>query len=248
MNISLLQKKRNWLLKMGQICLLTFLSIAALAAEVEPKIKESNNRLSIYINPIWQVQSNSQPAKTRSYVPDSVKIANLSIQGQFEYLLSRTRTLNGYKMVNPYRLSGFYQSVQDSLQKEKNKNQTQLNHLKSIQDSLKLINTELIKKTDILNNTQEASDQINFLGINFNKSSYHITVWGIIVALGLALFIVITRSAKNIIEAKHRTQLYEEITAEFQAFKSKANEKERKLARELQDERNLVEELKSKGY
>ncbi|MNR57583.1 hypothetical protein D3C85_1783930 [compost metagenome] len=55
--------------------------------------------------------------------------------------------------------------------------------------------------------------------------------------------IVIARSAKNIKEAKHRTQLYNEVADEYQGYKSKAVEKERKLARELQDERNKLDEL-----
>ena len=52
---------------------------------------------------------------------------------------------------------------------------------------------------------------------------------------------------ENILEAKHRTQLYDEISAEYQAYKTKSNEQQRKLARELQDERNIIDEMKSKG-
>jgi hypothetical protein len=84
------------------------------------------------------------------------------------------------------------------------------------------------------------------LGISFTKGSYQMMVWSIIVILALALFVVIARSTRNILEAKHRTQLYDEISSEYQAYKTKANEQQRKLARELQDERNIVEELKGR--
>ncbi|RZK72443.1 MAG: hypothetical protein EOO92_19835, partial [Pedobacter sp.] len=57
------------------------------------------------------------------------------------------------------------------------------------------------------------------------------------------LIIVIARSGKSITEAKHRTQLYNEVADEYQAYKAKSVEKERKLARELQDERNKLDEL-----
>ena len=58
---------------------------------------------------------------------------------------------------------------------------------------------------------------------------------------------MIARSTKNVLEARHRTQLYDEISSEYQAYKSKTNEVQRKLARELQDERNIIEEMKAKG-
>jgi hypothetical protein len=58
---------------------------------------------------------------------------------------------------------------------------------------------------------------------------------------------VILRSAKHIHEAKYRSSLYEEISQEYQSYKTKANDKEKKLARELQDERNKLDELKNRG-
>ncbi|RZK48175.1 MAG: hypothetical protein EOO99_11220 [Pedobacter sp.] len=251
-NLSLLpikQTKRLSLIFIGLLCLYI---PTVLANEVEPKVKELNKvvnkNLSIFINPNLQNPIVKPPAKPRTYVPDSIKLADLSIQGQYQYLLSRSRTLNGYKMVNPYRLAGFYQSAQDSLNKLKQNSQKQIGLVKSLKDSLDQVKLQLAEKTDKLNNTQEAGDQINFLGINFNKTTYHLVVWTIIIGLGFGLFIIIARSTQKIAEARNRAQAYDEISAEFQAYKSKANEKERKLARELQDERNLVEELKNRGY
>ena len=71
-------------------------------------------------------------------------------------------------------------------------------------------------------------------------------VWSIIGLLVIALIIVIATSGRKISEGNHRIQLYDEISEEYQTYKSKTVEKERKLARELQDERNKVAELESK--
>ena len=90
-------------------------------------------------------------------------------------------------------------------------------------------------------------DEISFLGISFTKGTYNALVWSIIGILAIALFVVIARSTKSILEAKLRTQLYDEISAEYQAYKTKSNEQQRKLARELQDERNAMEELRTRG-
>jgi hypothetical protein len=72
-------------------------------------------------------------------------------------------------------------------------------------------------------------------------------MWGLVIAFGLALLIVILRTGGAVREAKYRTKLYDELTEEFQAYKAKANEKEKKLARELQTERNKVDELMGRG-
>ena len=109
------------------------------------------------------------------------------------------------------------------------------------------LKSEVSGKENTLNDTAAKADEISFLGISFTKGTYSTIVWSIIIILAIALFVVIARSAKNILEAKHRTQLYEEISAEFQAYKAKSNEQQRKLARELQDERNIIEEMRTKG-
>ena len=71
-------------------------------------------------------------------------------------------------------------------------------------------------------------------------------MWSVIGILAIALIVVIATAGKKIIEAKHRIQLYDEISEEYQTFKSKTVEKERKFARELQDERNKLDDLLNK--
>ena len=65
--------------------------------------------------------------------------------------------------------------------------------------------------------------------------------------LASSLIVVISRSAAYRREAKHRTELYSELEEEYKTFKTKANDKEKKLARELQTERNKLDELLGRG-
>ena len=71
-------------------------------------------------------------------------------------------------------------------------------------------------------------------------------VWGIlgllIIGLGVALYMSV--SAKK--EARYRIALFEDLSKEYQTYKLKSNEKEKKLSRELQTERNKLEELLNK--
>lgn len=169
-----------------------------------------------------------------------------SLKGQYEFMLSKSKTLNGYKLVNPARLSTFWKSIKDTIAISR---QSVIKANKKIieQDQqIKGLNNQITGNETSLASSNAKVNEIQFLGMAFTKSSYNMIVWTIIIVLAITLAVVIIRSGKLIHEAKYRTSLYEEISQEYQNYKVKANEKEKKLARELQDERNAIEELKNR--
>ncbi len=182
--------------------------------------------------------------KTGTWERDSVKNTDPSLNGQYQFMLSRTRTSpDGYKMVAKYRLDQLWKNVGDTLRKERAELKALQQKLTDQGKTVNYLKTEISGKDASLNESTNKLNEISFLGISFDKGTYSIIVWSIIGVLVIALIIIVARSGKSISEAKHRSQLYTEISDEYQAYKSKAVEKERKLARELQDERNKLEEL-----
>lgn len=190
----------------------------------------------------WRPQGS---ATTAASGIDTVKNTDFSLNGQYQFLLSRSRSINGYKLMNPSRLTSLWKSVTDSLTKGKAELAKAKAKITKQEKAMGTLQTEVKGNETEVIDANAKMNEISFLGLSFSKGTYNIIVWSIILVLAIALFVVIARSAKNILEARHRTQLYEEITAEYQNYKAKASEKERKLARELQDERNIVEELKN---
>lgn len=187
----------------------------------------------------------SAPAKQNRYISrDTVKNTDPSLSGQYKFMLSRTRTsTDGYKMIAGYRLDQLWKNVGDTLRKERAEIRNLQQKLTEQQKTVSYLKTEISGKEASLTENTNKVNEIRFLGIPFEKGTYNIIVWSLIGALAVALIVIIARSGKNISEAKHRTQLYNEVAEEYQAYKAKAVEKERKLARELQDERNKLEEL-----
>jgi len=177
--------------------------------------------------------------------PDSTK-TDPSLSGQYQLLLSKSKTQDGYKVVNPNRLFQFWKSVRDTLAITKSRLANAQKDIGGYQTQIKELKEKVNGSQASLATSNARINEINFLGISFTKSNYNMIVWGLILILALTLIIVIIRSAKNIHEAKYRSTLYEEISQEYQNYKTKANEKEKKLARELQDERNKLEELKNR--
>ncbi|WP_276089774.1 hypothetical protein [Pedobacter sp. JY14-1] len=179
------------------------------------------------------------------FKPDSIR-TDPSINGQYQLLLSKSRTLDGYKMINPYRLSTFWKSVQDTLAISKRQLSSAKKEISGYKSEIRNLKQHISGTENSLASSNAKINKISLLGISFTKGNYNLIVWGLILTLTLTLIIVILRSAKNIHEARYRSTLYEEISQEYQAYKVKANEKEKKLARELQDERNKLEELRNR--
>lgn len=169
---------------------------------------------------------------------DTTKNADPSLNGQYRFMLSRSKSLYGSKLINPARLSGLWRSVTDTLRKERKELALANEKIKTQRNASSSLKTEISTKETALANATAAVDEISFLGIPFQKGTYSLIVWSIIILLAIALIFIIFQSGKYRQEAKYRTGLYQEVADEFQTHKVKAKDKEMKLARELQDERN----------
>ena len=191
-------------------------------------------------------QSTAQIVKKADTL-QKARVIDPSLKGQYESLLYRSKSYYGAKLIVPARLTAFYQNVADSIRKERSSSKNAFIKIREQAKTIDTLNSQIKGNESSLANSNAKLDQISFLGIPFSKSAYNTLVWSIIIVLALALAFVVIRSAKNISEAKYRTELYEEVSKEYQTFKVKANEKEKKLARELQDERNKLDELKNRG-
>ena len=94
--------------------------------------------------------------------------------------------------------------------------------------------------------SEDLRESLSFLGINLNKATYHVIVWVIIA--GLVVFGVFAYSSfirSNAITAKSKKE-YKTLELEYEEHRKRSHEKQIKMGRELQTERNRVEELKSK--
>ncbi|SFG96124.1 hypothetical protein [Pedobacter insulae] len=219
--------------------------ISAIQAQITPNAQQVS--VKNYQTPVKKLGTRGSYRVRTSANIDTVKNTDFSLNGQYQFMLSRSKTVNGYKLINPARLASVWKSVTDTLRKEgialadtKAKLAEQTRTVGSLQ-------TKVSEKEAALNNSTVKADEISLLGFSFTKGNYHMIVWSIITVLAISLLAVIGRSSKNIQEAKHRTQLYDDVFNEYQAYKVKSNEQQRKLARELQDERNIVEELRGRG-
>jgi hypothetical protein len=167
-----------------------------------------------------------------------------SLNNQYQYMLTKT-----FRFQQPL-LAALWKNMNDTLTKVRNDAKAALakqsTNAKLI-DSLKTVAANASKEPAASGASSSPSDTISLLGISMSKSSYNLVMISLVVGLAIALAVVIGTTAKHKHEARHRTELYEEMEEEFKAYKAKATEKELKLARELQTERNKLDELLGRG-
>lgn len=173
---------------------------------------------------------------------DTSKNTDPSLNGQYQFMLKKSKSLYGARLINPARLSAVWKSVNDTLRKERKELIVAKQQIKTQADNIAGLKGEVTGKENSLASATASVNEISFLGISFNKGTYNTIVWAIIIVLAAGLAIVILQTGKFRKEATYRTQLYQEVADEFQAHKVKAKDKEMKLARELQDERNKWDE------
>ena len=169
-----------------------------------------------------------------------------SLKGQFQEMLDKSEDYTEYKVIRKTRLNTYSRAVQDSIaayQKEIGSLKVNVAEQKSQISSL---NERISDLESQLAESEDLRESLSFLGMNLNKATYHVIVWVIIA--GLVVFGVFAYSSfirSNAITAKSKKE-YKTLELEYEEHKKRSHEKQIKMGRELQTERNRVEELKSK--
>ncbi|NEU07474.1 hypothetical protein GZH53_04020 [Flavihumibacter sp. R14] len=184
------------------------------------------------------------PGTTLLKAQDTLTSADKSLAGQYREIIQKSKNNDqGFKIVNPARLSDFNKNFSDSLRQTRSRLTEAQNKIASQTKTINALQADLAGKDKSLTESRSLVDGINLLGIVVSKSTYHWIMWGLVILLGAVLAFVVFRSGGYRREARYRTKLFSELSDEFQQFKTKSNDKEKRLARELQTEKNRVDEL-----
>lgn len=172
--------------------------------------------------------------------------ADQTLKVRFQEMLDKSESYTEYKVIKKTNLTLYSRAVQDSLKV----NRSEIGKLKNIvndqESQISQLSTRITDLESQLKKSEELREGLSFLGINIHKTTYHLIVWTIIGALAaFGVFSYTSFIRSNIVRSKTNKE-YKTLEVEFEEFKKKSQEKQLKVARELQTERNRVEELKTK--
>ncbi|MFO7745698.1 MAG: hypothetical protein R6V36_09985 [Psychroflexus sp.] len=158
-------------------------------------------------------------------------------------VVDKSNNYQQYKVVEKVEINSAIKKVTtefDALTTEisslKDSIQSQDQQIKSLKEQVSDLETELA-------NLQNEKDEVQFLGMALTKSGYNTFVWSIIgVLLALLLFFIFKFNRSNLL-TKEAKQNLKNLDSDFENYKRIALEKQQKLGRELQDEKNKNQKL-----
>lgn len=167
-----------------------------------------------------------------------------TLKDRFQIMKAKSQTYQNYKVIKETVLDGVWRIVQDSLQgKQQTINQAN-QQIASLKAEVKKVEDTMKQKEASVQGIVHDSTHINVIGIEFSKGLF-LTITGILLAaLVGALVFVLARMKVLDKSIKEKSLTINLVSSEYDEYKKKAMEKQTKLSRELQDERNRLQELR----
>lgn len=168
-----------------------------------------------------------------------------TLNERYAVMKDKSETFNEYKVIKEYILDGMWKITNDSIKKVQTDLAAARNQIEELNLRVAAAASAVKQKEDSMAEVEFASTHISVLGIDFKKS-FFVGLVGFIL-LGMILLIgAVTGRLKMIYQSlKEKMEMENLISKEFENYKRKALEKQMKLSRELQNERNKMAEMRS---
>ncbi|WP_424494394.1 hypothetical protein [Salinimicrobium sp. GXAS 041] len=160
------------------------------------------------------------------------------IDEEFSDLIESSNNFKGYKVVDFGELTDLQNKTEDYIGELKNEITANEVSLQTQKETIKKLKADLANVEGQLTEVTAEKDAISFLGIPFSKATYSTLMWGIVGVLVLTVILLLARFKSSNSKTKESRKKLIETEKEFEAYRAKALEKEQRMGRMLQDERN----------
>ncbi len=164
------------------------------------------------------------------------------ISNQFDYISKRSGNYRAdgvrYEVVKETNLYKLRKNVLDTLAAVSKKTAELKATIAEHETTITSLNNKLEETTTSLAAVSEEKDNMSLLGAQVSKGTYNIILWAIIGALFLFLGLFIYRFRNSNILTQEAKQNLSELELEYEDHRRRALEREQKISRQLQDERN----------
>ncbi|MEP0264168.1 hypothetical protein [Dokdonia sp.] len=180
----------------------------------------------------------------QAQVPQTEKAPPKTVIEQYDQVIESSGNYNNaakrYKVIERPKLDRYRKQLTDTVIGLKSKITTLNKRIDDQTTEISGLNTSLSSTQKNLESINLEKDSMNFFGSQMSKGSYQTMMWTIagVLLLGLLLFIFRFKSSNTLTRQAKRK--LEELELDFDDYKRKALEKEQKLGRQLQDERNKL--------
>ncbi len=162
----------------------------------------------------------------------------------YDEIIDKSNNYEDYKVVKKLQLKNFRRNLAQELEQLDTEISELEKSLKDEKNKIADLQNQLENTQNKLQKTTSERDQIFLFGSPMSKDVYQTTMWGIIGALIILLILLLIKFKANNNTTNEAKKQLNSVEKEFEDYKRKALEKQQKLGRELQDQKNLVNKLK----
>jgi chromosome segregation ATPase len=167
-----------------------------------------------------------------------------SLTQRYQNMKSSSQTYKEYKVIKEVVLDNEWKTAEDSVRAIRTKWGEAKSTIGQLEGDLSTVRMTLKQKEDATAKIEHAANHIDFFGMDFRKPVFIITVLLIFAGLAAVLGLMTGRLKMLFKVMREKNEFLDRITAEFEEYKHKALEKQTKLSRELQTERNKLQDLR----
>jgi len=193
--------------------------------------------ISMLISFLTYAQEAKKPPVTAA-APPVVETGKLTLDQRFVLMKSKGQSYQDYKVVKEVVLDGVWKITKDSIGKIKTDLHAANAKIAQLQNDVKISKDNYTQKEASVADITFDSTHITVLGIPFSKGAFIGLIAVTLVVLIIALLAVIGTLKYIRTSLKEKTAIVDMINNEFDEYKRKALDKESKILRQLQDERN----------
>ncbi len=168
---------------------------------------------------------------------------DLSLRERYGVMKSKSQTYGEYKVIKETVLDGVWKIFRDSVAVKEESLRVANGNVRDLQAQLDQVNATLKEKELSMAAILHDSTHISVFGIEFGKGTFITVVTICIVGLLVFLGLMIGRMKLQSHALSERNLAVSALTSEFDEYKQRAMDKQTKLSRELQDERNKLQAI-----
>jgi len=168
----------------------------------------------------------------------STEDKSLSLEQRFIEMKARAQTFKDYKVIKEDDLNRVWKITRDTLMKRNQDLTDAKSQMAFFQEELETARNTMQVQQASINDVVYDSTHISVLGIPFSKGFFLLFVAAIVGSLLFVLSIFYGRMKMLNVLVKEKALISDSIAHELEDFKKKAMEKQTRLSRELQNERN----------
>ncbi|HRI78033.1 MAG TPA: hypothetical protein PLR06_00745 [Cyclobacteriaceae bacterium] len=173
-----------------------------------------------------------------------VKESSLNLMEQYQKMKLTSETFNEYKVIRENVLDKTWHTFYDSIKARRLALQQAHAEIVRLEGALNDLQKQWKEKEDSMSSMEFKGTHISFLGIEFGKKTF-ISIVLIVLCSLIALSGLISIQMKSMLRyQRERSEVMDALSKEFEEYKRKTLEKQTRLSRELQNERNRVVELR----